>query len=89
MPGPLDELIWLIIHWLSTSILVGQIVAPIVNPLETSNALCEGTLIYEPKFTDYRRDRYVPEKFDLISSSINPGPSGLGSPETTLINFAL
>ena len=49
----------------------------------------EGTLTYEPKLVICRRDGYVPEKFDFISSSISPGPSGLGSPETTLINLAL
>ena len=60
-----------------------------VNPREGLKNVFEGTVTYEPKLVTCRRDGYVPEKFDFISSSISPGPSGLGSPETTLINLAL
>ena len=64
-------------------------VAPTVNPLDGSRDLFERTFTYDPKLIVCRREGYFPAKLDFISSSINPGPSGLGSPETTLINYAL
>ena len=64
-------------------------VAPSVNPPEGLKELFGGTLTYDPRLVVCRRDGYTPEKSDSISSSINPGPSGFGSPEITLINLAL
>ena len=67
---------------------VGQIVAPKVKLFKSFKEEFVSTSIWDPVWMSFSIEGCNPLKSASKSSSINPGPSGFGSPEITFMSLA-